>query len=378
VSHQSAALLREARTNGELFLALPANESARNSISEGWSLYNVLCGGSKEPCTGPTASQADFRTQSGTIARIVGTTFIVIGLLGMILVLGFIALRLLYAAIMSLLCLLLTPAAVLAPALGENGRAAFRMWATQLLGAVTSKLVFSLLLGVVLESQRALASVRLGWWTQWVLISAMWWIGFLNRHKVLDFAHREREGGQRRSIARRASDVLESRKGIAAARTVKRRLGGPGPSVERRRRLAQAGRERAEQIADAQVANGLEHSYREARALVDEGDSAQARISAKRAQLGQIQAAHAAARSKETAAKRAREAALNDLSGFSALERDHTAAKYGAEERSHHKRALNLQARMNRLQAEIGGDQGVLTAAQQTVKGGEQAKRATG
>ena len=41
------ALLRGARTNGELFLALPANGPARNSINAGWSLFHVLCGGMK-------------------------------------------------------------------------------------------------------------------------------------------------------------------------------------------------------------------------------------------------------------------------------------------------------------------------------------------
>ena len=39
---------------------------------------------------------------------------------------------------------------VLAPAFGDGGRALFRRWAAQLLGAVVSKLLFSFLLGVVL------------------------------------------------------------------------------------------------------------------------------------------------------------------------------------------------------------------------------------
>jgi hypothetical protein len=406
VSRQSAALLRAARTNGALFLALGANESPRNSISERWSLYSVLCGGSEEPCKGPTASQADFRTQSGTIARVTGAAFIAIGLLGMILVLGFIALHLLHAAIVSLVCLLLTPAAVLAPALGESGRGAFQAWATRLLGAVTSKLVFSLLLGVVLESERTLASVRLGWWTQWVLISAMWWIGFLNRHKVLDFAHGERGGGgQHRSIVRRASGVLESRTGMAAARIVKRRLGGPGPSAERRRKLAQAGGERAQQIADAQVAGGLERKHREASALADEGDAAQARISDKRTRLDRMQAEHAAALGMRAGAGSAREAALAELGTLRRPGRyrlggkDHVrqlsraerqardrrmdelrraAAKRGAEELRHRKSAARLQERMERLRGEIDGDQSRLTAARQAVKDGELAMSATG
>src|ERR1035441_4562795 len=119
---QRAELLRDARTNGELFLALPANQAARNSINDSGSLFNVLCGGSSEPCQGSTAGQAGFRTESGTQARLGGLFLIAIGALGMILLIGFIALPLLGAAIMSLLYLLMAPAAVLAPALGDGGR----------------------------------------------------------------------------------------------------------------------------------------------------------------------------------------------------------------------------------------------------------------
>ena len=126
-----------ARTNGELFLALPANEAARNSINESGSLFNALCGGSEEPCHGPTASEAEFRNQSGTLWR--GHRACVCSgsaSLGMLLLLGFIALRLLTRRCSSLFFLLLAPAAVIAPALGDGGRAAFRAWATRLLGAI--------------------------------------------------------------------------------------------------------------------------------------------------------------------------------------------------------------------------------------------------
>ncbi len=79
-----------------------------------------------------------------------GLVFIWAGVLGMLLLLGFIAMHLLGAAIASLLYLLLAPAAVLAPALGDGGRAAFRGWATRLLGAVMAKLIYSFVLGVIL------------------------------------------------------------------------------------------------------------------------------------------------------------------------------------------------------------------------------------
>jgi hypothetical protein len=185
---QSAALLRSARTNGELFLALPANGPARNSINERSSLLSVLCGGSSDAtaCRGPTASEAQFRTQSGTTARLGGLLLIALGALGMLLLLGFIALQLLGAELMGLVYLLLAPIAVLAPALGDGGRAAFRTWAMRLVGAVAAKLLFSFLLGVVLLLTHALLTLPgLGWWTRWLLASALWWSTYLQRGRAL-------------------------------------------------------------------------------------------------------------------------------------------------------------------------------------------------
>jgi hypothetical protein len=351
---RSAQLLLSARTNGDLFLALPANGRARNSINEEWSLYHALCGGG-EPCTGPAAAQAEARTERGTGARMVGMAFIAAGLLGMILSLGFIALRLLHAAIVSLVCLLLTPMAVLAPALGEGGRGAFRAWATRLLGAVLSKVVFGFLLGAVLETERTLASVGLGWWTQWVLISAMWWVGFLSRHRLLDFTRGERGGsnGRERSILSRANGVLESRKGMAAARMIGRRLSRPAPEVQRRRR-ASAGRQRAQTLATAQAERSLRSELGHARTLVETEPGMRQAIADKRARLERVRDAHAEA------------------------QRRAQAARLGAEKRSEHRRAVSLRGRMERLQSEIDAEQSAIAAARQAVRDGERAQRVAG
>jgi hypothetical protein len=188
----SATLLRAAQTNGELFLALPADELRRNSVTTDGTLLNVLCGGggSADRCTGPTAAQAEFRTQKGTQWRVIGVCLIWSGGLGMLLLFGFIALRLLMAALATLFFLLLAPALVLAPALGEGGRYAFRAWAMRLLEAVVSKLIYSFLLGVVLLMTGALLSLAvLGWLAQWLLISAFWWGAFAKRHQVLGLVH---------------------------------------------------------------------------------------------------------------------------------------------------------------------------------------------
>ncbi len=347
VLSQSAEQLRDARTNGELFLALPANQAMRNSINDPRSLFNVLCGGSEVPCKGPTAAQAEFRTEHGTEWRFMGLVFIWVGVLGMLLSLGFIAMHLLGAAIASLLYLLLAPAAVLAPALGDGGRAAFRGWAMRLLGAVMSKLTYSFLLGVVLLMEQILTVdlTALGWFTQWLLISTMWWGVFCHRHKVLGFA----QGGhgqqhEPRSLARRVSGALETPRAVLRnAGLVKRRLSKPASSVESRRKRAEAAHERAKAGTEEQVGRTLEHEHRDAAAQVRAGSEIQERLSAKRAQLERVRGERG-----------------------KALESGDT------------RRAVELTHRGQRIEEEIGHSQQGLNAARQVASDGERARRAGG
>jgi hypothetical protein len=183
-----AQLLRSASTNGGIFLALPANGLLRNSVKEPISLLYVLCGGGGDAtqCRGPTAAQAEFRANSGTLPRLAGVLVIALGVLGMLLLISFVALRLLEAAIASLLLLVLTPVAALAPAMGVSGRSGFRRWAGSLLGAVSAKLLWSILLGGLLESLRVILSLHgIGWLVQWLLTGALWWGLFLRRNELL-------------------------------------------------------------------------------------------------------------------------------------------------------------------------------------------------
>jgi hypothetical protein len=251
---RSARLLREANSNGAIFLALPANGPERNSINDEGSLLRTICESSDATdCQGPAATEAEFRTGEQTWSRLGGLLLIAFGGLGMILLLAFLALRLLGASLFSLFYLLIAPGMVLAPALGEGGRAVFRRWAAQLIGAVVSKLLFSFLLGVVLGVVAILANLQaLGWWTQWLLMSAFWWGAYARRHQALGLAegtllrHREVSGGPRhpRSLARRVGAVLETRKAGAAVRWARdrRSRGAPEPGPLRPRRTPSAPR----------------------------------------------------------------------------------------------------------------------------------------
>jgi hypothetical protein len=293
---RSAEQLRDAHSNGEVFLALPPNGPARNSINESGSLLRTLCQSSDATaCHGPTAAQAQFRTSAGTWPRVAGLLLIVAGVLGMLLLLGFIALRLLGAALFGLLYLLLAPVMVLAPALGEGGRAAFRIWLTRLLGAVVAKLMYSFLLGVVLAVVAVLGDLgSLGWWSQWLLSSAFWWGAYARRHQALGLA--EGRGGDERSrvqrtIAGKVREALDTPRAAigVARRTIRARPSLPAPSVERRRKRARAGAARAQDLADGQVIQSLEREQRGARDTTEMAPETQGRLASMHAQLARVQ-----------------------------------------------------------------------------------------
>jgi hypothetical protein len=291
---RSATLLRHARTNGAIFLALPANGPARNSINEQASLLRTICqSGEATHCRGPTAAQAQFRTNGGTWSRVGGLLLIVAGVLGMLLLFGFIGLRLLGAAIFSLLYLLLAPAVILAPALGEGGRAVFRSWAAHLLGAVVSKLLFSFLLGAVLAVLAILASLEgLGWWTQWLLMSAFWWGAYARRHQALAVAEgalgRQRTHERRvlgRGVIRRLERPHSMRRFAGRARA---RLSRSRAEIEPREGHPAADAGAARPPKDEQVLRMLEGERRDARRRLKAAGEIETRLAATRARVPRL------------------------------------------------------------------------------------------
>ncbi len=359
----SATLIARANDNGELFLALPANGAARNSINESRSLLSVLCGGAHEAthCDGPTAAEAEFRTQHGTWPRVVGLLLVWIGALAALALFGWIGLRLLAAAILSLLLLLIAPAAVLAPALGDGGRELFRRWGTRLVGAIVAKLLYSVLLGAALLMTNLLAALpALGWWTQWLLIAAGWWLAFHERHELLSLvrvgdtmplARRERSrrmlSTMRERTMRRAADGL-----IATPGRWGRRVLSPPPRSEGRHpRPRPEGGARARGLADKQVLATLDRDLRDARVRVEGAPAAQAAISEKRAQLRRV------------------ELARQKIEERLERESDREAPTASAASR----RLVQLDSRAQRLEAQIGREQVALVSARKLVAEGQRA-----
>jgi hypothetical protein len=249
-------LLQEANTNGELFLAFPANGPERNSVKETGSLLHVICQAEDDTkCTGAAAAEAEFRSDGGTVPRMIGLMVIAIGALGMALLLGLVTMRLLAAAALGLLMLLLAPFAVLAPALGDGGRALFGGWAIRLLGAVTSKLTFSFVLGALLTAQHILMTLPLGWWTQWLLVSGFWWGAFLKRHQAAELLRnrgRKPATPVRQAVAQQEQAPQAPRAILRTVHWARGRLPSPASPGER---LSKAGLPGAEQCGEEPIAS---------------------------------------------------------------------------------------------------------------------------
>lgn len=291
----SAWMLRSGATNGELFLALPSNGMARNSINEGWSLLHAICRSSDAThCSGPSAAPAEFRTDGGTWPRLGGLLLIGAGLLGMLLLLGFIAVRLLTAAVFSVLYLLAAPVMMLAPAFGEPGRAVFRRWGALLLSAVAAKLIFAFALGLVLAVASAIRALPLlGWWAQWLLMSAFWWSLFIKRAQLLSHPGAVLAAG-RPGGGRSRADRLATRSAGGAVRHVKARQaaraasrmdqGGSGPGQGGNSGPAGLAGPGSDRQAEAMVA----FARRGAEGLALTTPAGRAALAAERARLGRL------------------------------------------------------------------------------------------
>src|SRR5258708_37766810 len=104
---------------------------------------------------------------------------------------------------------------VLGLGVGGGWRWLLGKWRTHLRGAVVSKLLFSFLLGVVLAVLAILSALRIGWWMQWLLMSAFWWGTYARRHQALGLAQ---GAAGREHVARRASPVRRASEALEGSR----------------------------------------------------------------------------------------------------------------------------------------------------------------
>jgi hypothetical protein len=125
--------------------------------------------------------------RNGVVTRMVMVLIFTIGLIGGLLLLLWLAIKLVTATASSFILVLATPLAMFLPVFGQAGRNAFTKWATALLGAIVAKLVYSGLLGIVLLGSSVIGSAigqsspTLGL----IAVMSFWWAAFLARDKYL-------------------------------------------------------------------------------------------------------------------------------------------------------------------------------------------------
>jgi hypothetical protein len=195
-------------TNAELWLAYPAQGWQRGRLHKlmkgddgGGGLPDPLTaakdvlgiGGDRklpddvESLVHKDSDRASIQEAGGTFPRLALLAIILVGLTGAIALYAYLGVRLVLAAGLGLVLLLVAPAMLIAPALGDGGRATFIAWLKRLLGAEVAKFVFAIFLTVVLTASRVFGGLELGWFGTWLLEAAFWWGIFIKRHEILDF-----------------------------------------------------------------------------------------------------------------------------------------------------------------------------------------------
>jgi hypothetical protein len=136
----------------------------------------------------------------GWITRIGLLLLLGFGLLGALLMLVWIAVRLVLQTCMGLLLLILTPIALLFPAFGENGRAMFGKWGKALFGAMIGKAFYAAMLAAAVTGSSAitkLAGAGASFGVSFLLLAAFWWAMFLKRNEILELV----QAGPRNALA---------------------------------------------------------------------------------------------------------------------------------------------------------------------------------
>jgi len=280
-------------TVADMFLAFEPNGEdnvdQRNQIYEEWKdndgeRLQAVVRMQKESATGP---------------RIALFCLIAIGMLGMICLFGWIGLRLLGYAVMSLILVLFAPIALLMAAFGDSGRQSFVGWAKRLLGALIAKAVYAIFLALVLIASAALAELdSLGFIAVWLLQTVFWWTLFLKRDDIIGFAsapgldtdkaHAGPGALQRLYYAQQGMRSAKALAGGVAATGIggakiaaKPATATAGGIQTRRAKTAQATAGAADQDAREQARERLERGHDHARDTVardDEASEALARV----------------------------------------------------------------------------------------------------
>jgi hypothetical protein len=131
--------------------------------------------------------RASMQNAGGTFPRLALLLIVLVGLSGAVALYAYLGVRLVLAAGLGLVLLLIAPPMLLAPALGDGGRATFLAWLKRLLAATIAKFVYAVFLTVVLVAGRVFGSLEFGWFGTWLMQAAFWWGVFVKRHDIINF-----------------------------------------------------------------------------------------------------------------------------------------------------------------------------------------------
>jgi hypothetical protein len=120
---------------------------------------------------------------NGVLTRISMLALFLLGLMGALMLLAWLALRLFTQAAIGFVLLLAAPFALFFPLLGDSGRRAFKTWGLTLLGATLAKVIYAAFLSVVLLGITTLG--RPGGAIGFLLASAFCWTVFLKRAELV-------------------------------------------------------------------------------------------------------------------------------------------------------------------------------------------------
>jgi hypothetical protein len=144
---------------------------------------------------------------SGWLIRLPLTALVILGLLGALLMLGWIGIRLFMQAAIALVLTAAMPLAIFMPVFGEAGRRAFRLYGTTLIGALLAKIIYAALLAVCLIAAKLIGLLG---WTPFIgllLMGAFWWSIFLKRAELVSFVSPQSDGGETAAAIRGMTGV---------------------------------------------------------------------------------------------------------------------------------------------------------------------------
>jgi hypothetical protein len=208
----------------------------------------------------------------GVITRLSMLALFAIGLLGALLLLAWLAIRLLTQAAIAFVLLLALPFALFFPLLGDWGRRAFRRFGLALIGAVLAKVIYAAFLSVVLLGIVVLGSVDGdgGSATGFLLSAAFSWAVFLKRGDLIGWisvGEHERLAGV--GVGGLAGFAIGRRAARTPARTARTAtVAGTRRALERSRLGTEATRRTARGSLDDSARRLAEVRLREARETV--------------------------------------------------------------------------------------------------------------